>query len=52
VQLTLPRVETSFDTEPKLFLAPGVGLDYLRAMLGIVIWEEKGVCCSKCMTMV
>jgi len=34
VQLTHPRVETSFDTEPKLFLAPDVGLDYIALNAG------------------
>jgi len=34
VQLTHPPVETSFDTEPKLFLAPDVGLDYIAHNAG------------------
>lgn len=34
MQLTHPRVETSFDTEPKLFLAPDVGLDYIAGSAG------------------
>ena len=34
LQLTHPRVETSFDTEPKLFLAPDVGLDYTARSAG------------------
>jgi hypothetical protein len=34
VQLRHPQVETSFDTEPKLFLAPGVGADYIARIAG------------------
>lgn len=34
MQLTHPPVETSFDTEPKLFLAPDVGLDYIAHNAG------------------
>ena len=32
--LTHPPVETSFDTEPKLFLASDVGLDYIARDAG------------------
>jgi len=42
VQLTHPRVETSFDTEPKLFLAPDVGLDYIARHAGYCDLGRKG----------
>jgi hypothetical protein len=42
VQLTHPRVETSFDTEPKPFLAPDVGLDYIVCNAGYCDLGRKG----------
>lgn len=42
MQLTRPRVETSFDTEPKLFLAPDVGLDYIARNAGYCDLGRKG----------
>lgn len=42
MQLTHPRVETSFDTEPKLFLAPDFGLDYIARNAGYCYLGRKG----------
>ena len=42
MQLTHPQVETSFDTEPKLFLAPDVGLDYIARIAGCCDVGRKG----------
>lgn len=42
MQLTHPQVETSFDTEPKLFLAPDDGVVYIARIAGCFYLGRKG----------